>query len=105
MQAGGGGGGGDSQCFEAEEGEPQPQQEEEQQQQQAEPAEKALLEVERRLVVLDGGVCLGLLEVTRKQLVHSKMAWAAAPRCRRPALALAVQRLVSRRLEVREAQP
>ena len=62
--------------------------------------EVELLEVERRLMELDGGVCLGLLELTRKQLVHSKMAWAAAPRCRRPALALAVQRLVSLRLEV-----
>lgn len=57
-------------------------------------------QVEYELLRCDVGVCLGLLELTQKLLVHHKMLWAASPPHLRPSLALSIQLLVSHRLQV-----
>ena len=59
-----------------------------------------ILPVEQELLRKDARVGLGLLELTRKLLVHYKMSWGGCPAALRASLALRIQLLIAHRLEV-----
>ena len=58
-----------------------------------------VLDLEYKVLQRDARTCLGLLELTRKLLVHYKMSWARCPAATRASLALRIQLLISHRLE------
>ena len=58
-----------------------------------------VLDLEYEVLQRDARTCLGLLELTRKLLVHYKMSWARCPAATRNSLALRIQLLISHRLE------